>query len=589
MEEELYWTERINLSQVRDPLQLAVFRYPDGMFLPAITTQTTRIRYFTYMTWIWNQIKKRKEMGIKSRDLEKILVLVSAHHHENNDAPKGILNIDGAREFLSGNSQIDLDKFEPFGKKNKKTGYGHAYYTQPLATLDIKWEEKDDELVISPAGEGISNIFSGYIEKIEDKIWSKTLTKSDLQNMSNLCCCSIREDPMATQEQNFWKKVFFGLTKVGKNNALEIDDDKQLEIIDADKLPFEITVGEFDFEEQLEIEDDKDAEFESDNQKGSLEIENEMRKATLFLLLEIIKNSKPDLSGNKLYQTIRDSIYYSQFKVKDKISQIDFNQQLESYRKYWEVYAHNQYYVTIFEKTLSVILNISKHNPHGIEIDKLVKKIDSKEFLDSINKNLKNLGFQISDSDSVQTAYANLVKHMGDKKTKLSSPINEHDILEDIQNTTDQTETLGLVFVLFLLCKYRYFSFDENALRMNSAIDHDRWNSVKPETRYDEFGKVQVTKFPEELLRFVIKRYRIVGGKKMANKTKAWLFTVVGDILYFTDQDETIKTKEFREKLYRDTKWAFVLEIMWDLGLVQKNNKNWEITPEGEKWLNKIQ
>ena len=60
MEEELYWTEKIKLSEVRDPLQLAVFRYPDGMFLPAITTQTTRIRYFTYMTWIWNQIKKRK-------------------------------------------------------------------------------------------------------------------------------------------------------------------------------------------------------------------------------------------------------------------------------------------------------------------------------------------------------------------------------------------------------------------------------------------------------------------------------------------------------------------------------------------------
>ena len=89
--------------------------------------------------------------------------------------------------------------------------------------------------------------------------------------MRNLCCCSI-----STQEQNFWKKVFFGLTKVGKNNALEIDDDKQLEIIDADKLPFEITVGEFDFVEQLEIEDDKDAEFDSENQKGSLEIENEM-------------------------------------------------------------------------------------------------------------------------------------------------------------------------------------------------------------------------------------------------------------------------------------------------------------------------
>ena len=580
MEEELYWTEKIKLSEVRDPLQLAVFRFPDQRFLRGITTLTLRIRYYTFMTWAWNQIKERKEDNKKILDLEKILALVSIQHHENNDAPIGILPRDVTKEFLSQNSQIDLDKFTSFASR------GDAQYGGPLDTLSIKWWKRENmELVISPAGKEISRIFSGYIGKIEDKIWSKTLTKSDLDEMRDLCCCSI-----PTEEQNFWKKVFFGLTKLEKNDALEIDDEKQLGIIDADELRFEkINVSEDDFIAQLE---DKDSEFfdvdiESDNQKD-WSLEKEMRKATLFLLLEIIKNSKPE-SGKKLYQTIRDSMYYSQFQVEDKISQINFNQQLESYRKYWEVYAHNQYYVTIFEKTLSVILDISKHNPHGIEIDKLVKKIDSKEFLDSINKNLKNLGFQISDSDSVQTAYANLVKHMGDKKTKLSSPINEHDILEDIQNTTDQTETLGLVFVLFLLCKYRYFSFDEKVKRMNSAIDHDRWNSVKPETRYDEFGKVQVTKFPEELLRFVIKRYRIVGGKKMANKTKAWLFTVVGDILYFTDQDETIKTKEFREKLYRDTKWAFVLEIMWDLGLVQKNNKNWEITPEGEKWLNKIQ
>ena len=584
MEESLKWTERINLSEVRDPLQLAVFRYPDGNFLPGITTLTLRIRYFTYMTWVWDQIKKRKEKRMKSRDLEKILVLVSAHHHENNDAPKGILNIEFAREFLKEKKkevELDIDKFEPFGK-NKKKGYGQANYSPPLSTLDIKWREKD-EVVISPAGEGISNIFSGYIEKIEDKIWSKTLTKSDLEKMSNLCCCSI-----STQEQNFWKKVFFGLTKKGNNNALEIDDDKQLEIIDTDKLQFEKnSVNEFGFEEQL---DEEDSEFELDNQHEG-KTEYEMRKATLFLLLEIIKNSKPDSSGDKLYQTIRDSIYYSQFKVKDEISQIDFNQKLESYRKYWEVYAHNQYYVTIFEKTLSVILDISKHNPHGIEIDKLVKEIDSKEFLKSINKNFaEKLGFQISDSDSVQTVYDELVNAMGDKKTELSSPINEHDILEKIRKTRDQTETetLGFVFVLFLLCKYRYSSFDDNALRMNNAIEHEKWNSVKPETRYDEFGKVQVTKFPEELLRFVIKRYRFAGGMKMANKTRAWLFTVVNDILSFTDQ-ETKKPKKFNENLYRDKKWNIVLGLLNDLGLVKKNNKNWEITEEGKIWLNKIQ
>ena len=565
MEEELYWTKKIKLSEVRDPLQLAVFRFPDQRFLRGITTLTLRIRYYTFMTWAWNQIKERKEDNKKILDLEKILALVSIQHHENNDALTGILPRDVTKEFLSQNSQIDLDKFTSFASR------GDAQYGGPLDTLSIKrWKRENMELVISPAGKEISRIFSGYIGKIEDKIWSKTLTKSDLDEMRDLCCCSI-----PTEEQNFWKKVFFGLTKLDKNDALEIDE-KQLGIIDADELPFEkINISEDDFIDELE---DEDFYIKSDNQKGSLE--NEMRKATLFLLLEIIKNSKPE-SGKKLYQTIRDSIYYSEFKVEDEISQINFNQQLESYRKHWEVYAHNQYYVTIFEKTLSIILDISKRHPFGIEIDELVRKIDSKKFLDSISK---NLGFQISDSDSVETVYEKLVGAMGDKKTTLSSPINEHDMLENIQNTTDQTETLGLIFVLFLLCKYRYFSFDEKALRMNSRITHDKYYNISPKTRYDEFSKIQVTKFPEELLRFVIKRYRRVSAKKLAsNGTKVWLFTVDDDVLSFNDQP-----KKFNEEMYRDRKWYYVLEIMNDLGLVQKNNKNWEITMEGEKWLNKI-
>jgi predicted nucleic acid-binding protein len=239
--------------------------------------------------------------------------------------------------------------------------------------------------------------------------------------------------------------------------------------------------------------------------------------------------------------------------------------------------------VTIFEKTLSIICEISKHNPLGIEIDELVRKIDSKNFLDSI----RNCGFQISDSDNVQTVYEKLDGVIGGKKTALSRPINEHVILEKIQNTTDQTETLGLIFVLFLLCKYRYASFHEKELRINHAIEHDKFYNIFPETRYDEFSKIQATKFPEELLRFVIKRHHRVSVKKwFSNNTKAWLFTIDGnDVLYFNDQPD----KEFKFKEYRDQKWKFVLEIMNDLGLVKKNDKNWEITKEGEEWIKKIQ
>ena len=192
-----------------------------------------------------------------------------------------------------------------------------------------------------------------------------------------------------------------------------------------------------------------------------------MRQGTLFLLLEIIKNSKPKYEKNTLIQTIRDYIYYSP---------INFNK-LEPYRKYWEVYVHNIYYTIIFEKVLSIIIDICKDNPLGISKDKLVSKINSKKFLDSIRTELK-----ISDSDNVQTVYETLDGVIGGKKTALSSPINEHVILEKIQNTTDQTETLGLIFVLFLLCKYRYASFHEKELRINHAIEHDKFYNIFPET-----------------------------------------------------------------------------------------------------------
>jgi hypothetical protein len=235
--------------------------------------------------------------------------------------------------------------------------------------------------------------------------------------------------------------------------------------------------------------------------------------------------------------------------------------------------------VTIFEKTLSIILDISKQKATGIEIDELVSKIDTRKFLDSIRK----FGFQISDSDNVQTVYEKLKSVLGGKKTILSSQINEHDLLEKIRNTDDRTETVGLIFILFLLCKYRYSSFNEKQLEILSYKE-DKFHNIHPRTRYEKFSNIPITEFPERLLKFVIKRHRRVAAKKLINNnTKAWLFTIEDDFLYFN--------KDYKFQQYRDAKWKYVLEIMNDLGLIQNNSDKeiWEITKEGEEWLKKIQ
>ena len=157
MQGNLFWTERSSLSRIIDPLQLAVFRVPETWFLNGITTQTQRLRHYTFLVWAINEINDRKSPLLENKilDLEKILALASAQHHENGGEPTGIWSITGAKNFLLKNSQIDVDKFtheEGFGKDNK-IGYGRFYYQGPLASLNIV--RRDQQLIISPAGKEI--------------------------------------------------------------------------------------------------------------------------------------------------------------------------------------------------------------------------------------------------------------------------------------------------------------------------------------------------------------------------------------------------------------------------------------------------
>ena len=88
------------------------------------------------------------------------------------------------------------------------------------------------------------------------------------------------------------------------------------------------------------------------------------------------------------------------------------------------------------------------------------------------------------------------------------------------------------------------------------------------------------------MLKFVIKRHRRVAAKKLINNdSKAWLFTVEENFLYFN--------KDYNFHPYRESKWKNVLKIMSDLGLIQQkianDEKIWELSQEGEDWLKKIE
>ena len=567
----MLWTEKIPLGTIRDPLQLAVFRYSEVYFISGINTQTERLRYYSFLTWAWKNIKEKQNLEKENiLDLEKIFTLISSSHHIiHDDEPKGIRSIgkDHGKKFLTENERINLDKFISFGKNNK-IGYGNYYYSGSLAKLNILWD-RDGEIMVSPAGEEISNIFAKDLGKIESNFWKTKFSKSELQGMHNACCCSLSKD-----EQNFWKMVFFGFTNQSKSGT-KIDHNKKLELPDPDTLTFEEfhSVSEYTFNES----DLEELDIDSSDKKEDLTAKI-MRTGTFFMLLKIIQQATPNSDRMFMLQTIRDSIYYSEFKKGERINPINFGV-LDGYRKYWEVYVHNLYYVSIFEKILSLITEITQLTPLGIGVDELTKKIDKKKFLNHINE----FGLSVSDSDTVLDVYENISTLLEHKKTNLSSMITEPDLLEKLLNSEDETESIAIVFILFLLCKYRYSFFDEKQLQILS-YNQEKFASVSPKTIYDFSEELPLVEFSDWLLKFVIKRHRYVSAKKLSHGTKAWLFSEEEGILYFN--------KKIDFKAYHDGKWNNVLEIMTDLGLVQKKSdeeKVWSVTQEGEIWLKKIQ
>ena len=565
----LSWTEKISLGTIRDPLQLAVFRYPEEYFISGIITQTDRLRYYTFLTWAWTQIKERKSNLEKNeiRDLEKILTLASAMHHlDGLPQPNGIRSGGSGMEYIKNNQKIELDKFQNFGRKNTE-GWGNYYYGGSIGNLGILWSE-NKTIEISPAAKEISKIFSTHIEGYQNNLWKKTLSKSDLKNMSSLCCCNISK-----QEQNFWIKIFFGLTQKGKL-GLETISNEKIRLKNPDELNFE----KFQVSEDQISESDLDEVLTNAIETKSDETAHEMRAGSLFMILKIIKEAKPTIERTSLLQTIRDSIYYSQFQTDNSVKSIQYDN-LENYRKYWEVYVHNLYYVNVFEYILSLITDICQESPLGIDIGDLTYDVDFDEYL----KLIKKLGFSVSKNDSINSLFIQLEKILKKKKTNLSNSLNEHEILQLLINSQTDSERMALSLILLLLCKYRFSFFNDSQLRILS-YKQDKFTSVSPENTYHKIDSIKIMDFPSWIFKFIIKRHRHVSAKKLLNSgTKAWLFTTEGNEIFFNGQ--------YGFGAYRDGKWIKVLEIVSDLGLIEKNNsaKLWSITKDGEQWLKKIQ
>lgn len=569
----LRWTAKTPLSsKIQDPLGLYILKYLERYLLPGITTQTERLRYYSFLTWAWKVITDRNVKHTKILDMEKIVTLAAALHHFNDpNPPRGIRNRQSAKAFLQHHRLVRIAQFTNFGRNNK-IGYGNYYYRGPLATLRICARLNNDEIVISEMGERIAKSFEKIVRNKTDLLFKNQLSRKELSKLSCLCFCS---DKISSEEQKLWRIVFFGFTKPLEGFNLCFDQEEFTKFNQGRMSLYDITIDEkLNVEEYLKNSENLHVAFSNDLQefiKTTL-----ARRYTLFMIMKIINEAKPVVSGEALNQTIRDCIYFNQFNEDGKIKVIDFGP-LSQFIKLWESYVHNLYYINFFEFMFQILLEKLAAYPMGTTIQHIISSFNIKKIV----RTLRNVGLNVSKREPDLKEIDLCIREKLPRKTSLDTKPNEKQAFLNVIQSQVSEISLANLIVLFLLLKYRFESFSQ---RQKKACEfyESRLYSLRPTYIYSSLVKGTLTEFLCTLFNLIKNRHKLISSLKYTlNGTRSWLFTEEDGLLYYYGT-------EYWAIPYRESKWRNIIELLIDMGLVTIKKNRFCLSRLGERWLKKI-
>jgi len=533
---QVFWTKKVKLDRIIDPLYLSGLKFAENEFLDGIITQTDRIRYYSFLTWAWHVIKNKGLPHSTILNMEKVFTLICAFHHlGKKDYPRGIRNRQDGETFLEENDFIDVSKLTKFGRNNKQ-GYGNYYYTGSLAALQIFW--KDDEgIKFSDVGMKIAQVYNKIGHDNEKLFVDGKFEKKELAKLIDHCACKVREND---EEIELWRKVFFGFTK-------------------KDEFGTNIDFDENRFNKFMEGKDTVAIDTTESNR---------LRRLTLFAIMRIIDEAQPDKS--ELPQAIRDGFYFGEVKKDNDIRSIDYTG-LGNINKQLAVYVHNLYFMDILEYTLSYIIDVLKIKPQGATVKEILNSLD-------INQIKTHIGdiFSISKPEEVNTG--SIMEKIESFGISLKEPINERNIFYDFRKSHDKNRDFADLLILLLLIKRRFKMFDEEQKNIIRNFDNTEAN---PEKFYKKIDGKTFDEILEILFTSVINCHRYAAARKLLyDNTRAWLFTVEENKLFFYD-----KIYEFES--YVESKWTNVIELLFDLRLLDYDEK-YTLSEDGKLWISKI-
>jgi len=542
---EIEWTEKIeSTSMVRDPLGLWSHLNIQVDYVPGITSVTNRIRYYSLLSWYYENLFNSKILDPK--EFERLFILTCLSHHEGDHSDPSLGHVFNKQRFKD-----DWDLKRSFKLDFPINGFARTYYNRQLDILRCCWTDQFNQIHKSKINHELARFFP---DVDTDFFKKKHFTREDiLDNFSDFCICNEYD-----AEIDVMTSLLFGFMN-NKGSEWFIDEESYEKFIGEGVIDFDFKGFELDTDEIL-----------TSNAPIYIEM-NQRRRNSLFMFLKIIGETEP--LKNELYKAIWDSIYFKQNTYTQEI--IDFKG-LNNILKYWELLQLNVYYVYSLEMILDVIQKIV-YDETGIKKDKILSSLDTDLILSELSELCEvEVDIKTNLNEVINSLYSLCVADEG-----LKTQINESIIYDNISKADDLEVILANAILMLFLLKRRFESIDKQIIN-GARIEKNIY--IKDKLRIDIlFNYIEQNRnkdvflFFNYLIQSIIERHLYEANVRMSWGTKNWLFVEEDSRLFFSRKD-TIRIHP------RDNRWNSILNLMQDLNMIDISD-NIILTDKGKKWL----
>jgi len=549
------WNKPIKEYDIaRDPLGMnRVGERMIGQLVQGFAVTTPRARYYSFYVWAIEQIREKKlaknyiEFKNVFYDLERLFMLACIAHEEKDQGNhRNISGSETGRDVWEKDSNKIPLNFTYFG--NRLGGYGQNYRGS-IFNIGLTEQGEEDEFE-KPTKIGylvIENFSSLAKESKFLSHYSKpSITKKEILEIGEkLCLCKVKTQ--TNSERDTLVKLLFGL------------------------------IGE-------------KTKYSTSRQESLVSILN---------IINQVQDKKITAS-----QDFLDAIYYGQIKNDGKSEQITIPAKLHEISKKWKIVKAHDNYALASEAILQVFLeflqqdtikgkNIDEfYNKCIVDIDNEIKqllKVDKKFKTESIQNLIQII---LKENNIYENLEVSEQSKQYDKIIKISSKINEHIFIENIEelvdlDSPDISKTIANSILLVIFTGFRFIGIinsDENSIKWLKRLEKQDTGVLK----FTNFVSDQIkqNKSLEDFVHEFIQKFVILQAESVY-KDKWHSNTANPKCWFHKEGANYVRDREYYAT-HRNIRFSSAISLLHDLDLLNKTEDSITCTKQGQKIFEKI-